>query len=92
MCAKSLQSRPTLCNPMDCSLPGASVHGTLQRNLPNPEIEPVSTAAPMVQEDSLPLSQRGSPNGGIGGGKRNIQKTNSKVTNVKTILSMCVCQ
>ena len=28
--AKSLQSRPTLCDPMDCSLPGFSVHGILQ--------------------------------------------------------------
>ena len=27
--AKSLQSRPTLCDPMDCSLPGFSVHGIL---------------------------------------------------------------
>ena len=27
---KSLQSCPTLCNPMDCSLPGFSVHGILQ--------------------------------------------------------------
>ena len=24
---KSLQLCPTLCNPMDCSLPGSSVHG-----------------------------------------------------------------
>ena len=24
------QSYPTLCNPMDCSLPGSSVHGILQ--------------------------------------------------------------
>ena len=24
------QSGPTLCNPMDCSLPGSSVHGTFQ--------------------------------------------------------------
>ena len=91
MHAKSLQSRPTLCNSMDCSLPGASVHGTVQRNLPNPEIEPMSPEAPVLQEDSLPMSHRGSPSGGIGGGKRNIQKTNSKVTNVKMILSMCVC-
>ena len=30
VCAKSLQSRPTLCNPVDCSLPGSSVHGILQ--------------------------------------------------------------
>ena len=28
--AKSLQSCPTLCDPMDCSLPGLSVHGILQ--------------------------------------------------------------
>ena len=28
--AKSLQSCPMLCDPMDCSLPGSSVHGILQ--------------------------------------------------------------
>ena len=28
--AKSLQSCPTLCNPMDFSLPGSSVHGILK--------------------------------------------------------------
>ena len=28
--AKSLQSCPTLCDPMDWSLPGSSVHGILQ--------------------------------------------------------------
>ena len=27
---KSLQSCPALCNPMDCSLPGSSVHGIFQ--------------------------------------------------------------
>ena len=27
---KSAQSCPTLCDPMDCSLPGSSVHGILQ--------------------------------------------------------------
>ena len=25
-----VQSCPTLCNPMDCSLPGSSIHGTFQ--------------------------------------------------------------
>ena len=25
--AKSLQSCPTLCDPLDCSLPGSSIHG-----------------------------------------------------------------
>ena len=27
MCAQSFQSCPTLCNPMDCSPPGSSIHG-----------------------------------------------------------------
>ena len=31
--AKSLQSCPTLCNPKDCSLSGASVHGILQARI-----------------------------------------------------------
>ena len=30
VCAKSLHSCPTLCDPMDCSWPGSSVHGILQ--------------------------------------------------------------
>ena len=30
VCAKSLQLCPTLCNPMDCSPPGSSVHRILQ--------------------------------------------------------------
>ena len=32
--AKWLQSCPTLCNPMDCSLPISSVHGILQARIP----------------------------------------------------------
>ena len=46
-----IQSCPTLCNPMDCSLPGSSVCGILQGNytrvgchslgdLPNPGLNP----------------------------------------------------
>ena len=31
--AKSLQSCPTLCDPMDCSLPGSPVHGILQARI-----------------------------------------------------------
>ena len=50
------QSCPILCHPMDCSLPGSSVHGILQAiilewvdtsssgDLSNPRIEPVSPA------------------------------------------------
>ena len=33
MCAKSLQSCLTLCNAMDCSPPGSSVHGILQARI-----------------------------------------------------------
>ena len=32
--AKSLQSCPTLSNPMDCSLPGSSIHGIFQAKVP----------------------------------------------------------
>ena len=33
MCVKLLQSCPTLYDPMDCSLPGFSVHGILQARI-----------------------------------------------------------
>ena len=50
-----VQSCLTLCNPMDCSLPGSSVHGSFQAeywsglpvppgDLLDPEIKPVSPA------------------------------------------------
>ena len=42
MSAKSLQSCPTLCNPMDCSLPGSSVKGILQARLPEWVVMPSS--------------------------------------------------
>ena len=65
---------PILCDPMDCSLPGSSVHGTSQArilewfampppgDLPNPGIEPeASPASSVLQADSSPLSHPGSP-------------------------------
>ena len=33
VCAKSLQLCPTLCDPMDCILPGSSVHGISQTRI-----------------------------------------------------------
>ena len=63
LCAKSLQACLALCDPMDCSPPGSSVHGTLQPrmlewvampssgDLPHPGIEPGS---PSLQAHSLP--------------------------------------
>ena len=68
--AKSLQSCPTLCNPMDSSPPCSSVHGILQarilewvsmpssRDLPNPGIEPGS---PALQPESLLSEPPGKP-------------------------------
>ena len=70
------QSRPTLCNPMDCSPPDSPVHGILQarilewvamsssRDLPNLGIEPSSST---LQEDSLPSEPPGKgKNTGVG--------------------------
>ena len=60
MSAKSFQSCPTLWNPMDCSLPGSSVHGILQArvlervampssgDLPNPGIQPAFLPSPAL--------------------------------------------
>ena len=56
LCAKSLQSCPPLCDPVDFSPPGSSVHGILQArilewaaisfsgDLPDPGIQPLSPA------------------------------------------------
>jgi len=60
---------PTLCNPMDCSLPASSVHGDfpgkntgvgchafLQGNFPDPGIE---MGSPALQANSLPAELPG---------------------------------
>ena len=68
-CAQSLL---TLCDPMDCSLPGSSVRVVSQARvlewvaisfsgtLPDLGTEPVSLGFPTPQTDSLPLCQLGS--------------------------------
>ena len=66
-----IQSCPTVCDPMDCSPPGSSVHGILQAriywsgltfpspgDLPDPGIEPRS-ADSFLQADSLPSEPPG---------------------------------
>ena len=67
--SEATQSCPTLCDPMDYSLPDFSVHGILQArilewvailvsgHLPNPEIKPGS---PTLQADS-PSEPQGKP-------------------------------
>ena len=64
------QSCPTLCNPVDCSLPGSSVHGISRPeywsglpfpspgDLLNPGTEPKS---PTLRVDSLPAEPPGKP-------------------------------
>ena len=70
VCVLVAQLCLTLCNPMNCSPPGFSVHGILQarilewiaipfpEDLPDPGIEPWSAAS---QVDSLPFELQESP-------------------------------
>ena len=73
------KSCPTLCDPMDCSLPGSSVHGIfpgkntgvgcyilLQGNLPRSRIEP---ASPALAGRFFTTELRGKPIEGRGAGK-----------------------
>ena len=74
-CAKSLQLCPTLCNPMDCSLPGSSVHRILQARILEWTAMPSSRGSSWPrdrtcisyisllhwQADSLPLAPPGKP-------------------------------
>ena len=53
--AKQRQSCPTLCDPMDCSLPGSSVHGILQARTLEWVAMPFSRGSFPTQELSLGL-------------------------------------
>ena len=67
------QSCLTLCDPMDCSLPGSSVYGILQttklewvaisysRDLPDPGIKPVSPKSPALATRFLTTELPGRP-------------------------------
>ena len=67
---KITQSCPTLCDPMDCSLPGSSVHGVFQARIlewvaiPSPGYLPdtgMESGSPTLQADSLPSKPQGKP-------------------------------
>ena len=72
VCAKWLQSCPTLCHTVDCSFQVPLSMGFSRQeywtelpfpppgDLPNPGIEPASPTFPALQVDSLPLSHWGS--------------------------------
>ena len=55
MCAKSLQSCPTLCNPVDCSPPGSSVHEILQSCILEWAAMPFSRGSSQLR-DQTPVS------------------------------------
>ena len=52
-CAKLLQLCPTLCDPMDCSLSGSSVHGTLQARILECVIIPFSRGSSWPRNQAL---------------------------------------
>ena len=67
--AQLFQSRPTLCDPPDCSLPGSSVHVILQASaldwvaMPSSResSQGIEPGSPALQADSSPLSHQRSP-------------------------------
>ena len=68
------QSCPTLCDPLDCSLPGSSVHGIFREeywsglqfpspgDLPKPGIKPVSLMSPALAGEFFTTASPGNPN------------------------------
>ena len=52
MCAKSRLSCPTLCDPMDCSLPCSSVHGILQARILERVAMPSSERPPRPRDQT----------------------------------------
>ena len=79
-------SCPALCDHMDCSLPGSSIHGIFQArvlewiafpspgDLPNPGIEPRS---PALQADSLSAEPQGKPLNSLTRGQNHAQCSES---------------
>ena len=66
---------PILCNPMDCSLPGSSVHGILQARVLEWVVIPFSrgssdpgikSESPALQANSLPLSHQANSRNRVG--------------------------
>ena len=51
------QSCPTVCDPLDCSPPGSSVHGVFQARILESGIEPTSLVSPALQADLVVSSE-----------------------------------
>ena len=54
MCVKSFKSCPTVCDPMDCSLPGSSVHGIFQARILEWVAMPSSRDLPPLRDRTHP--------------------------------------
>ena len=70
MCVPSCLAVSTLCDSMDCSLPGSSIHGIPREGywsgLPFPSLEDLpdpdtEAGSPALQEDSIPFEPPGKP-------------------------------
>ena len=79
-----IQSCPTLCDPMDCSLPGFSVHGIFQARVPKWVAISLSggssqprdqTRVSQMQAAAWPSESPGKPKNEKAGLKLNLQKT-----------------
>ena len=91
--AQSLQSCWTLCDPMDCSLPGSSVHESLQARILEWVAMPSSRGILPTQglnlgllHWTLPLSQRGSP---LGWSRERGKSEDTGIILVASSLSKC---
>ena len=96
--AKSLQLRPTFCQPMDCSPPALLSMGFSRQeywsglpfppaaDLPNPGIKPTSPVSPALQADSLPAEPAPSRSVLLSSKTRNVQ-LNAEIICVKAVES-----
>ena len=75
-CAQSLQYCPTICDAMDCSPPGSSVHGIFLARIPEwvlhalqgillTQEDLTSPESPALQMDSFLLRHHGSPSNSV---------------------------
>ena len=97
-CMLRAQSCPPLCNSMNCSLPGSSVHGIFQqdywsglsfstpRGLPNPGIEPGSLVSSALAGRFLPTAPPGSVSSLVYSPSAGYQYVISKLENHEKII------
>ena len=90
------QSCPTLCDPMDYSLPGSSVHGIFQalpgkeeEDLPDPEIEPESLLSPALAGGFFTTVPSGKPPIRMGISNNSSPENLLKLSVYKVFIAVC---